>query len=477
MTQRQISDYFAVEGTAPIVGGGNDGSHSNAEQNDRRVNQHEWGEVRPGSRGRGRVRARDRGRYRGRGGGVRNGERSLPQNNDENGNSHHRERPYNSPPSLPRDASSNLSQAGGDGNRPRDANRAARARIFADVYRDTPAVLQVCPLGSNSSTYHSTLLPPHCSLTVQPSRNNSLPPTTIRVIDGDTYSVAQQQLLDDPSRQGKLCVLNLASDKHPGGGCKGGSLAQEETLCYRSTLYHTLDKEDYYPLAPLAGIYSPGVVVYRQEMRYGFAPFEDQNDWFVLGVVTVAGLRRPQLARPHGPDGEEELATPALRNLLHNKIRQILRIAAKEGQEHIILGAMGCGAFRNPPGAVARAFKTVLEEPEWKGVFGGIVFAVMAGNGRQWLSGSGGGERRGNGRVGGMGREGGSGDNVGGGTDESQAADVDEAGENGTSAEAGADTARDKDDTGGRANKGGGSSPGQRNFDVFRDILDGVIIG
>ena len=380
MSQRQISDYFAVEGTVRAVGEAD--STAVAEQRDRRADGRggareqggrEWNGGRGGGRGRGRGRG---GGGRGGEGGGRGGEGGRQNNDGQNGNPHHRKRPYRSPPSLNRDASSSLSQSGGD------ATRAVRAKVFADVYQETPKVLQVCPLGSNSSTYHPTLLHPHHALTTPPTRDNNLPSTTIRVIDGDTYTVAQQLLLDDPSRQGKLSVLNMASDRHPGGGCRTGALAQEETLCYRSTLYHSLEKEDYYPLAPYAGIYSPGVVVYRQEMRYGFAPFEDQNDWFVLGVITIAGLRRPQLARPQGPDGEEELATPPLRNMLHNKIRQILRIAVREGQEYLVLGALGCGAFRNPPGAVARAFKTVLEEPEWKGLFGGIVFAVMAGNGR-----------------------------------------------------------------------------------------------
>ena len=214
----------------------------------------------------------------------------------------------------------------------------------------------------------------------------------------------------------------MASDLHPGGGCKKGALAQEESLCYRSTLYHTLDKSPtYYPLPPLSGIYSPAVVVHRQDMSRHFQPYASPHEWFSLGVVSIAGLRKPELSAD-----EAEFATPSVQRLLENKIRQTLRIAVKAGQEYLVLGALGCGAFRNPPGLVARTFLKVLKEHEWKGWFAGLVFAVMAGNGRQHLSR---GER----------------DAAGGG-----------GGGNGATGE---------------------TSPGKKNYEVFKEILDGVVVG
>lgn len=58
-------------------------------------------------------------------------------------------------------------------------------------------------------------------------------------------------------------------------------------------------------------------------------------------------------------------------------MRQIFRILAKHHITHCVLGAMGCGAFQNPPSEVARIYKEVLEETEWNGVFEEIVFAVL----------------------------------------------------------------------------------------------------
>ena len=156
-------------------------------------------------------------------------------------------------------------------------------------------------------------------------------------------------------------------------------------------------------------------------MSQHFQPYASNHEWFSLSVISIAGLRRPELSRD-----ETEFATPATQRLLENKIRQTLRIAVKGGQDYLVLGALGCGAFRNPPGLVARTFLKVLQEEEWKGWFAGLVFAVMAGNGRQHLSG---------------------GDGNGG--------------------------------TGGYRGGGGAAeaSPGKKNYEVFKEILHGVAVG
>ena len=46
-----------------------------------------------------------------------------------------------------------------------------------------------------------------------------------------------------------------------------------------------------------------------------------------------------------------------------------------------ILGAFGCGVNKLPCAAVANQFKIVLEEPEFKGKFATLVFAIMEGRG------------------------------------------------------------------------------------------------
>jgi len=56
------------------------------------------------------------------------------------------------------------------------------------------------------------------------------------------------------------------------------------------------------------------------------------------------------------------------------------------GHDSLVLGAYGCGAFHNPPGDMARIFREVFEEPEFKGAFRHVSFAIFDDSfcGRAW---------------------------------------------------------------------------------------------
>jgi uncharacterized protein (TIGR02452 family) len=47
------------------------------------------------------------------------------------------------------------------------------------------------------------------------------------------------------------------------------------------------------------------------------------------------------------------------------------------GHNAIVLSAMGCGAYRNPPSSVAKAFQEVFLEGAFKGRFRHILFAIF----------------------------------------------------------------------------------------------------
>ena len=50
-----------------------------------------------------------------------------------------------------------------------------------------------------------------------------------------------------------------------------------------------------------------------------------------------------------------------LEKLLTKRIRRVFESAAAYGNEVLILGAFGCGAFRNPPEIVAKVFNNVMQ--------------------------------------------------------------------------------------------------------------------
>lgn len=60
--------------------------------------------------------------------------------------------------------------------------------------------------------------------------------------------------------------------------------------------------------------------------------------------------------------------------MLHRRAERVLRVAAAHGHRQIVLGAWGCGVFRNSPAVVAGAFQHALTRVP---AFERIVFAVL----------------------------------------------------------------------------------------------------
>lgn len=202
-------------------------------------------------------------------------------------------------------------------------------------------------------------------------------PTEVQVVNMDCLHAAAGLL-----EQGfHPAVLNMASRRNPGGGVTTGAGAQEETLFRRTNLFRSL-----YQFAPYAvqygirpscfqyplernfgGIYTPEALCFRESEEKGYALMETPS---VLSFITVAGMNRPDLT----PDGmiEEHHIGP-----VRNKIRTIFRLGLRHGHDSLVLGALGCGAFRNPPRHVARLFHEVMLEPEFRNKYRRVVFAII----------------------------------------------------------------------------------------------------
>jgi uncharacterized protein (TIGR02452 family) len=169
-----------------------------------------------------------------------------------------------------------------------------------------------------------------------------------------------------------VAVLNLASERSAGGGWYKGALAQEEALCYRSSLYLSLHKS-YYPIPSLSAIYSPSVLIIRDAMARGHALLASTKaaDLPVTSVISVAALRHPELT-----DDQKQFKNAGARAETKRKIRLTLLIAAMNGHTKLVLGALGCGVFGNPPKEVAECFLEVFMEFPG-GWWEEVVFAIM----------------------------------------------------------------------------------------------------
>ncbi|CZT06845.1 uncharacterized protein RAG0_12479 [Rhynchosporium agropyri] len=207
--------------------------------------------------------------------------------------------------------------------------------------------------------------------TPKPSTSSSAVQPRIRIIKSDTFDAAEATLRAHP--KASVAVLNMASALQPGGGVLRGALAQKEALCVRSTLHPSLDPS-FYRIPLLAAIYSPDVLVFRGSDLVDLPKF----DWFHTAVIICAALRQPDVEK--GKDGKMIYSDKKEREVMMDKIRLIFQIAKDKGITHLILGALGCGAYRNPPEEVAVMFrKVLLEGRRHEGVTGieEVTFAIF----------------------------------------------------------------------------------------------------
>lgn len=186
----------------------------------------------------------------------------------------------------------------------------------------------------------------------------------------ETTGQAGRRLVHDEGAA-RVVALNFASAKNPGGGFLGGAKAQEEDLARCSALYTCqLTQRAYYDKNRRVGsmlytdhmIYSPDVPFFRDDrLELLDAPFH-------LSIVTAPAPNAGEASgRGEGAMVKETLAARA---------GKVLAVAAAHGHRCLLLGAWGCGVFRNDPHNVAEAFATWLAHEAFQGAFDRVVFAV-----------------------------------------------------------------------------------------------------
>jgi uncharacterized protein (TIGR02452 family) len=209
-------------------------------------------------------------------------------------------------------------------------------------------------------------------------------PLPIYIVQSDTLDAAQKLHAQHP--QAKIAVLNMASPLQPGGGVLRGAKAQEESLCMRSTLYPSL-RPEWYRHPNDAVIYTPDILVFKSAATPEMEMLE-VKDRFYVDVISCAAPRHPETVEVSNGNGgkENRYADPEDEEMMSLKIKFIMRTAAKMGVTHLILGALGCGAYRNPTGQVANIMRKCLvgkgngrpSGEDWKGAgIEQVVFAIL----------------------------------------------------------------------------------------------------
>ncbi len=195
--------------------------------------------------------------------------------------------------------------------------------------------------------------------------------TRIEVGNETTFQALERLAADE----GHVACLSFASAKNPGGGFLNGSLAQEEALACASGLYPCLlaapayyerNRANRSPLYLDMAIFSPMVPFFRNDRGMLL------EKPFTASVIT-APAPNAGAVQMNEPDNLRHVE-PTLRR----RARLVLQIAAAHRVDKLVLGAWGCGVFRNDPASVARIFSELLLAPgEFADVFSEVAFAVF----------------------------------------------------------------------------------------------------
>jgi uncharacterized protein (TIGR02452 family) len=194
--------------------------------------------------------------------------------------------------------------------------------------------------------------------------------TIFEVVNCTTLAAAHS--LSGAEEEIDVLALNFASAKHPGGGFLSGARAQEESLARASGLYACI--------APVRLMYETNkacaTCLYTDHMIYSpRVPVLRDDEGQLLGEpYLVSFLTAPAVNLGALKPAEQ----PRVATTMLARIEKLLSLAVIHGHTTLVLGAWGCGAFKNDPTAVAGWFhEQLVEKDTFAGAFQQVVFAIL----------------------------------------------------------------------------------------------------
>lgn len=184
----------------------------------------------------------------------------------------------------------------------------------------------------------------------------------ITITQDKTYDVIKELWINGESF---VCVLNFASFFNPGGGFTKGAFTQEESLCAVSGLYPILTQLD----------------VYEQRADKKVPP--EYSDEIIYSPSVPFTVSTRELAEPYLVD-VISCAAPNCNRIVMTQQRQYMDALNKRieaiylrpyinGCDTIVLGAWGCGVFKNDPGLISNLFTAVMAK--YPGLYRNVIFA------------------------------------------------------------------------------------------------------
>lgn len=163
-------------------------------------------------------------------------------------------------------------------------------------------------------------------------------------------------------------VLSFASGNKPGGGVRNGhARAQGETICrYSAGLVGMEAHPEYYATTRQAKPEYTDDILYIPNV-----PWFRDPDGQLLDQPFVTSI----IESPAPNNSSRQISQAAANRLIHTRAGVILAVSEQMGETDVILGAWGCGVFKNDPYQVAQSFETWLKN-RFAHSFNSVTFAI-----------------------------------------------------------------------------------------------------
>ena len=189
--------------------------------------------------------------------------------------------------------------------------------------------------------------------------------TTEIMITSDKTHKTLVDLIENGVSYG-IGVLNFASYYKPGGGFLKGSFTQEESLCAVSGLYHILSRLSVYECRRKSKDIAP---CYNDEIIYSLSvPFTleigNTKHPRTVDVISCSPPNCKRITMADRADYEESIK---------KRIEAIYLLPYMQGVDTLILGAWGCGVFKNDPKVIARHFIDIMDK--YPNIYDRVIFA------------------------------------------------------------------------------------------------------
>ncbi|WP_276911896.1 TIGR02452 family protein [Dubosiella newyorkensis] len=159
----------------------------------------------------------------------------------------------------------------------------------------------------------------------------------------------------------KICILNFASAIHAGGGWLSGALAQEEQISRSSNLVRGLKTQPAFYALNRGSVDRYHNCVYRHDLLYSkdvlFFKDDDGKELEKKIKADVITLPAPNLKDVHTI---QVLNGDSYSKVIKNRLMGMAAVINEMKPDLVVLGAWGCGAFRNEPRKMGKIFSEIV---------------------------------------------------------------------------------------------------------------------